>query len=106
VTLEFRNWQKILGVVGVVTSTSSAFGSIVLLVLLYSGRLASANYESFLTRQETLLRVISLLILLSFMAVLFALFDRSKRRIVAVAISILTAIPMSFLFFITMMARF
>jgi hypothetical protein len=87
-------------------ATSSALGSIVLLVLLYSGRLASDDYESFLTHQETTLRVISHLILLSVVAVFFALFDRSKRRIVAVAISILTAIPMSFLFFITMMARF
>jgi membrane protein YdbS with pleckstrin-like domain len=101
-----RPWRRLLGLTGLTLATASALAAMILLALLFSGKLTSPDYESFLSRQETILRIISWLLICSIAAIPIAIFDPSRRLAITITTAILTLVPMSILFFITSMARF
>jgi hypothetical protein len=98
--------RRYLGIAGLAVALLSALCAATLLGLLFSGHLSSPTYESFLTRQDAILRAISLVSISSLLAIPIAAFGFGQKRIIAVVVSFMTLIPMAWLFFITSMARF
>jgi hypothetical protein len=95
-----------LGVAGFAISILSALSAATLLGLLFSGHLPNPTYESFVNRQDTILRAISFVSISSLLAIAIAAFGFGQKRIVAVVVSFMTLILMTWLFFIIAMARF
>ena len=98
--------RKYLGMAGLAMALLSALGATVLFGLFFSGHLSSLTYESFLNRQEAILRAISLVSIFSLLAILIGAFGFGQKRIVAVVVSFMTLIPMVWLFFVPSMGRF
>jgi ABC-type nitrate/sulfonate/bicarbonate transport system permease component len=93
--------RKYLSIAGLAMALLSASGAATLLGLLFSGRLSSPTYELFLDRQEAILRAISLISICALLAISTAIFGLGQKRVIAVVISFVTLLPMTWLFFIT-----
>ncbi len=104
--LTMKATRKCLGVTGLTVALLSALSAAILLSLLFSGHLSSPNYESFLNRQDAIMRAVLLISIFSFLAIPVAAFGFGQKRIVAVVVAFMTLIPMAWLFFVTSMARY